>query len=456
MARPRVQALTPYPYQLEGAAWLRQQKVALLADEMGLGKTVQAIEASSHLKRIAVVCPAVARYNWQDEFENWSAGLQRSEIALSSKHRFSPASNVLIASYDGATDGVFESAGPLDVLICDESHNLKSPDALRTNAIFGSDGGLVRRASRLWCLSGTPTPNHAAELWPFLSVAGATRLRYEAFADAFCNVLREAGRTPRVVGTQERAIPALREILAPLMLRRMKRDVLPDLPALRYSTVTLPPGKIDFAKYYPEYAKRPEKMLADLDADRAVLNSALSITAEDEVPPGLLDALHASSARYRRFIGLLKCDAVIDMVRSELDVGAYDKIIIFAYHTDVIDIYRKAFADFGAVFVDGRVKPADRQEAVKKFQELKQHQVFIGQLTAAGTNITLTAASNVLLAEQSYVPADNAQAIMRAHRITQKWPVFARFAQIANDPLEMKITRIVLRKTRELGMIYAV
>src|SRR4051812_37317031 len=195
-----------FPFQDTGAAWLASMKIAILADEMRLGKSAQAIRACDLIfaDRVLVICPATAKENWAREFETFSiTGI-----------------NPEILSYDGLVRASYASifASPWDVLICDESHYLKEPKSKRTQAVFGS-AGVARISKRVWLLSGTPAPNHAAELWVILHVAGRTALAYESFIDQYC-VSYILNNRRQITGTNVGQMSQVRAMLRPILLRR--------------------------------------------------------------------------------------------------------------------------------------------------------------------------------------------------------------------------------------------
>jgi SWI/SNF-related matrix-associated actin-dependent regulator 1 of chromatin subfamily A len=130
---------------------------------------------------------------------------------------------------------------------------------------------------------------------------------------------------------------------------------------------------------------------------------------------------------------------------------------VFAVHRDVISILasalRKKFGRFGVVTLFGGTPPRRRQENIDRFQTDPKCRVFIGQVVAAGTAITLTAAHDVLFAEASWNPADNAQAAMRCHRIGQDEPVFVRFVSAAGT-IDERIQRVLRRKTETITQLF--
>ena len=442
---------------------------ALLADEMGLGKTAQAILAADGIgaKTILVLGPAVSRFTWEREFGLWSR-LDRPVHVVTSKrgNPLTPAP-ITICSYDLAADpkvNAWLRSVRWDVVILDESHFLKEPDAKRTAAVFG-ESGIARSCGRVWALSGTPAPNHAGELWLLLHVFGVYPGNYGEFIAAFCHTTWD-GYRDRIVGTRTDAIPALRDLLKPIMLRRKKEDVLKELPPIVYGNmVEVEPGAVDMELCYPQYFVHGGGGLAEIkskiEAERAVFSAVIGqVNANpnhrdtDSARVALLASLKDSVSSYRRYVGLQKVEKVAELVSNELEANAYDKIVIFAIHKDVIEGLRQRLSKFHPVTIYGGTDPATREKNIRKFQETQKCRVFIGNVIAAGTNITLTAAHNVLMVESDWVPGNNAQAIMRCHRIGQTKPVIVRFVSLRNEPNEYRVQRVLRRKTRELTAIF--
>ena len=164
----------------------------------------------------------------------------------------------------------------------------------------------------------------------------------------------------------------------------------------------------------------------------------------------VLMLMSGSITALRRYHGLKKIKAVADLVKQELTLGLYKKIVIFGIHKDVLKSLREKLSEFQAVLVTGEVPMYHRQEAIDYFQEDPRCQVFIGNIQAAGTAINLTAASQVIFIEQDWVPGNNAQAAMRCHRIGQDQSVTIRHAAILNS-FDDRVTEILTRKIQELS-----
>lgn len=426
-----------YPYQFVGAKFLAERRYAYLADDMGLGKTIQGVAACDLVgaTNVLVICPAVARCNWVRECEAHQK-ITRPVAEVQGPKSTIPSGGVVVISYDFAKKFQERVVGRRwAVIILDEAQYLKTPSSARTRAILGpnTDGlfGLVGSASRVWALSGTPIPNNASELWSILNVFCKDRLPRGGFF-GFCRRYCEGytGDYGFVV-TGLKNGNELRKIMRPFFIRRKKAGVLPELPPIRFETVTL------------ESACDAKKILADV-----------------EVPDGLIAALDKGTlpkdlpgdvATLRRLTGLLKVLPAINLLAHEMATGL-SKVVVFAYHRDVITELMNGLKAFGPVTVHGGVSRKNRQDAIDRFQTDPSCRVFVGQLTAAGTAITLTAASDVLLVECSWVPADNLQAAMRVHRIGQENSVLVRFVALAKS-LDERITAVVRRKTADIASI---
>lgn len=446
-----------YPYQIEGADWLATQTHALLADEMGLGKSAQAIRAADIIsaKRIFVICPAALRVNWEREFTKFSKLSRTFTVCMDMKSKFSLSCSV-ISSYDLVTLNKKDYLNSWDLLILDEAHFLKNHTAKRTKAIFGKEG-VVRHAKRVWALTGTPAPNHAAELWPLLYTFGKTPLTYDEFLTRYCSYYVTPHRTKQVTGLKKEHLPELKKTLESVMLRRKKEDVMKELPPIRFSEITVAPSPVDidiqssFVQYIFPVDRREElrkKLLFEMD----YLKKITSMPAGHDAMRAL-EAISSSISTLRRYAGLQKVPAVIEMVKGELESRAYEKIVIFAIHRDVIESLRVGLIRYGTVTLYGGTDPGTKQRNVDRFQANPMVRVFIGNIQAAGAGINLTVAHQVLFIEQSFVAGENAQASFRCHRIGQTKPVSVRFVSL-NNSIDQKVTTLLRRKTRDLAALF--
>ncbi len=465
---------TLVPFQIIGARWLSENREAFLADEMGVGKSAQVVKACDYIgaERILIVCPAVARINWSREFTRFSP-LDRECQIIESASQPLGRSGVVICSFNGAADMKLIrhlAKERWDVLVIDEAHFLKEPTSTRTVALYGTDcdglpkvvagsttwGGLKARAARTWRLSGTPAPNWANELWTHLHSAGIYKQSHEAFTAEFC-VTITTGFGKKIVGhkNEER----LKAGLKSFMLRRLVSQVMTDLPALWSEEVVVEPAPVDMAKHYPQLWSDDNMpyLYQQLSDERVRLTNAYDSLVEAANVSGReqMDAIHAlggSITTLRRYIGLSKAPAVAEIVARELDAKAYTKIVLFAHHTAVVKALGEALSSYGAVTLWGGTSAKARQKAIDRFQDDGSCQVFVGQLTAAGTAITLTSACEVGIVEWDYVPATIAQAIKRVHRRGQTRTCHARFFS-CTDSKDEAVMAIVRRKVAELAKI---
>lgn len=422
-----------FPYQAIGARFLAERGRALLADEMGLGKSAQAIVAARDLgvTYFLVVCPASVVENWHREIGKFWPHMP-------------PGTCFNVVSYDrimrdgGRTDWMGSGN---NCLILDECHYLKTRTSKRTKAVFGDKcdgaGGLVSRARYVFLLSGTPTPNNPSEIWPLLrAVAPETitpldkPLNYFAFVNRYCRLVNR-GFGAQIVGGKNLA--DLRERIAPFVLRRKKDDVLKDIPPIRFDTLALegvvpPAGQV-------------------LSAEAIEIAKVL----EEHGVAGLRKiAPHVASLR--RLTGVAKAGAALAWLGDWFGAGA-GKIVVFAHHREVIAELEAGIDGIGMVVVDGSTPTSQRQKRVDVFQQDPSVRLFIGQIQAAGTGLTLTAASDVLFVESSWVPAENEQAAMRVHRIGQRSACLVRFAMLAGS-IDERIQQAVMRKTADIARLF--
>lgn len=337
-------------------------------------------------------------------------------------------------------------------MILDEFHYLKNRLAQRTQTVFGA---LTSQGNHVWGLSGTPAPNHAGELFSFLSAAGIWTKDYWAFLRRFC-VTRETIYGTQIVGVQR--VEELRALMAPVLLRRKKEDVMKDLPPILFTNVAVEPGPVDLNLWFPEIfmQQRTEASLRAqiLEEERAV-KAILDVAGDrTQAATDALGALQgARTITSRRYLGLSKVPPIAAMVTEEFHAHAFEKIVLFAWHRDVIRALTAALQAFHPLVLYGGTPATERDKRIQAFQTKPKHQVFIGQITAAGIAISLTAACEAGFVESSWVPADNAQAAMRLHRIGQANPVRMRFFGVADSTDEV-IQRVLRRKTRDLVSVF--
>ncbi len=440
-----------FPFQKIGVKFLATKRHALLADEMGIGKTAQAICAATLIraKRILVVCPATARINWQREFIKW--GKIKASIVASDMARvgfFQPP--IVICSYNYVTDFFYNLMFNMqwDLIIVDESHYLKEPTSARTKVVLGKEG-LLHFTKRMWLLTGTPAPNHAGEIWTMLFSFGHTKLSYDGFVARYCTSYRGVRghyAAVRITGSNTKHTPELKALLKKVSLRRLKKDVFPDMPPLFHTVHYLPDNKnINPFENLPKLKIKMELELAKLKE-----RLDFDVNASDEKLLEILSLMGQSVSSLRRYHGLKKVGLVASLISEEITLGLYDKIVVFGIHTDVIESLAELLYKFKPVMITGKTPPNQRQNAIDNFQINPGTKIFLGNIQASGTSITLTASNQVGFIEQDWVPGNNDQAAQRCHRIGTTKPVTARHFCIA-DSFDERVTAIIARKTQELS-----
>jgi SWI/SNF-related matrix-associated actin-dependent regulator of chromatin subfamily A-like protein 1 len=419
------------PFQNTGAHFLAGRTRALLADEPGVGKTAQFITACNLVgaRRVGVVAPSIGLEHWRREFDKWNFKGDRADII----------------SWDDAHEqrDLFAQAGgpkrlPIqwDVLIPDEVHFGKNPQARRAKAVLGT-GGLGWYARRVWAGSGTPAPNNAAELWPMLRAFGRTRMDYETFKNYFC-VVDGLGK---IRGNREDHIGELRGILKEFTLRRLKKDVLPEL------------GPIDVQDWYVTPSARfTFDVSPDLAEER--LRKVLQGASDDDVM-AFLASRDEDFATLRRYNALLKAPAVFETVKFELENGLLDKVVIYGHHVDAMNALHREFgrAGIGSILISGDTPKGERDGLIEKWKRPDGPPVNISSILVAGTVLDYTAAHQVIALETDWVPGNNAQAWQRPHRHGQDKPVTVRVA--VGTPIDEIVTGVLVRKTKAIDEIFS-
>jgi SWI/SNF-related matrix-associated actin-dependent regulator 1 of chromatin subfamily A len=396
-----------YPFQQQGVAFgVQRHGRVLIADEMGLGKSISAIAtATVYLKDwpLLVLCPGSLRKNWELEFRRWvydilivgrtkmtPLGSKMSiEVVLDGKAKLSPDTKITIMSYDLA-DVYREQLQEMryKVIICDESHYLKSPTAKRTRLLMP----LLHGARRLLMLTGTPALSRPSELFTQLhALAPKAFPSLKSFCDDFCQPSSNLGR--------------LHEQVKAVMLRRLKIDVL-SLPSKIRTVTTV-----------------ESDLAATGSLSRRELCDGLSSLVKGRNPEAQESPATHFIHQYQR-AGISKLPAVKKYVRAlAMKLPPTEKLLVFAHHQAVLDGICSALHDLedglgmGMVRIDGQVPALERHFRVQRFQTQPETRICVLSITACGQGLTLTAARHVVFAELYWNPGHLLQAEDRAHRI---------------------------------------
>jgi len=433
-------------YQIEGAAFLAANYRASIFDEPGLGKTAQAIRARELVKaeRSIVICPAGVRQVWPYQIRLWgrdNARVVKADSVFDLVAWQRGKVDVLVMSYEQAVNWASDIASDyFDALIIDESHYLKNPEAKRTKAIVGEKGdgigGIAGFASRVWCLTGTPIKNDPADLWVPLRLSGQTRLDFTAFQKRFFK--QRVGTFSVSNSVRKEALPELQAMLRDMSMMRTFDDVGSSLPPIRLDVLPVDGDSRPVVEYLKQYPGLSERIIQSIETEGRL--------AFD-------DGTHI--ATLRALIAEAKAPGYARLITEELKSGTIDKLVIMAHHRRAIQLVTDHLNQHGirAEMIIGGTSERQRELTVRSFQDdPKGVRVIVGNITAAGTGLTMTAACRLDMLESSWTPADNVQAVRRIRRKGQTRPTLARFVML-NNSFDDSVAKIVTRKANTIVSI---
>ena len=417
------------PFQKAGIEFCITRNNVLLADEMGLGKTIQAIGTINNItniKKVLIVCTATLKLNWYSELKKW---LTRSlDIKIVDVPADFKGENILICSYNRLpklVDNLLKDHF-FDLVICDEVHLAKNKKALRTKAV----DSVSRRTLRNIHMTGTPIVSRPAELYAIIQ-----RLGFEM--DWYHYMRRYADMHQNQYGYMEyggaKNLEELQQKLrSSIMIRRMKSDVLTELPDKIRQPVIFEAD----TKELKDAVKQEQRFLKFVDEYAEKINK-LNFEA---------DAGFGELAIVRKNTAIAKIPLVIDFIKSTLENT--DKVVVFAHHKEVIAQIQNEFKD-SAVKLTGESSQEERQQVINLFQTNPKIKIFIGSILACGAGITLTASSTVIFAELDWVPGNVSQAEDRCHRIGQKNTVMV-YHLIVDGSIDVKISKMLIDKQQNI------
>jgi len=437
---PPTLTATLRPYQRAGLGWLHFLRTTglggCLADDMGLGKTVQALalleelRAGGNTRPSLVVAPRSLLFNWAAEAKRFAPRLRVVEHhgADREANDFTGCDVVLTTYATMRLDVAKLAETEFEYVILDESQAIKNATSHVAKA-----SRLLRARHRL-ALSGTPIENHLGELWSL----------FEFLNPGLLGSMRSFSRTFAAKTTPPERRDALARALRPLILRRTKEQVAPELPARTEQTLFCElEGKQK--KQYDELRDHYRAALlgrirtSGIEKSRMQILEALLRLRQAACDPALIDPdTDASSA---------KMELLMTELRDVLESG--HRALVFSQFTSFLDIVRGALdvEDIPYLYLDGKTR--DRQSLVERFQSADGPPLFLISLKAGGLGLNLTNADYIFLLDPWWNPAVEAQAIDRAHRIGRQKPVVA-YRLIARDTVEEKILELQARK-RELA-----
>lgn len=428
------------PYQEYGVKWLEHLRDhafgGCLADEMGLGKTVQVISLlktayTSDLEGLSViVMPRSLIFNWEAEFRRFAPeietityyGAKRDAKALEGKGK-----RVVLTSYATLRNDI-EDFKKMDFgyVVLDESQSIKNTETQTTAAV------LKLKARHRLALSGTPVENNLGELYSLFRFLNPGFFGSAAeFSRAYLKPIQDEN--------DEDALRDLKARIYPFMLRRLKRDVLLDLPEKTEQTAYIELDPAHLAIYH----RRREELRGRVS----------DIVARQGVQKGALEILQALT-ELRRLAGIPESDGeyagisakreyLKEMVAEIVENG--HKCLIFTNFIASVELIAEDLegAGIGTLVMTGAT--GDRQSLVNRFQSDDGIRVFVMTLKTGGVGLNLTAADYVFIFDPWWNRSAEAQAVDRTHRIGQTNPVFC-YRMIAKDTIEEKMLELQERK----------
>ncbi|GAA4048918.1 DEAD/DEAH box helicase [Agromyces indicus] len=439
-------ALPLRPYQLDGFRWLaflwRHRLGGILADDMGLGKTAQtlalvqhAVEAQGRGAPFLVVAPTSVASNWVREAARFTPGLRAASVAATEGAgrptiaEVAADADLVITTYavlrlDADAFAALEWGG----LVLDEAQFVKNPATKAHEAARG-----IRAPFRL-AVTGTPVENHLGELWAILNlVAPGLFPSRRAFDERFRRPIEEDGNAERR--------DLLRRRIRPLMLRRTKEAVAPELPPKQEQVLTVALAPRHRRLYDATLQRERQKLLDllddDLDRQRFIVYRSLTLLRMLALDASLIDERHAGMPS-------AKLDALFEQLDDVLAEG--HRALVFSQFTSFLGRVAGRLEAEGVpyAYLDGATPARARDEEVARFRS-GAASVFCISLKAGGFGLNLTEADYVFLLDPWWNPASEQQAVDRAHRIGQDRRVMV-YRLVAEGTIEEKVMALKARK----------
>lgn len=420
------------PFQIQGVAFKEKTNGrALNADEMGLGKTIQTLawlQTRPDLRPAVIIVPAFLKLNWQREALKWMSKVSIQILSGKKTHQLR-RTDLIIVNYDILSEWVdrIRSLNP-KVMVTDECHYYKTNKTKRTHAVKK----LAKCINHVIALSGTPILNKPIEIYNAIKVISPDLFpNWRKYTERYCDP-KFNGFGTNLNGASN--TKELHQILtSTIMIRRLKKDVMSELPDKVYSFV---PFELDNE---PDYKFAENNFISYIRKTKSEEAARKASNAEALTSIETLKQLAVRG----------KLNSVIQWIESFLESD--NKLVVFTVHRFVNDTICEKFPGI-SVKVDGSVSNTSRQEAVDKFQNDDRIKLFVGNVQAAGVGITLTASSNVAFVELPWTPGALVQAEDRCHRIGQKDSVNIYFL-LAVNTIEEKMAHLIDNKRKILDAI---
>ena len=437
-------------YQKTGFKWLKTLASygfgGILADDMGLGKTLQAIAFIQSEKEKSsipslVVAPTSLVYNWQDEINKFAPDLKSTVISGLQKERQEQIksiseADIVITSYPLIRRDIdLYNEFKFKHCFLDEAQQIKNPESINAKSVKQINAGSY------FALTGTPLENSLSELWSIFDfLMPGYLLSHTKFLNKF--------ERPIVKHKNEKALKELGRHISPFILRRLKKDVLKELPEKIESKMTAELTD-EQKKLYLAYLQKAKGEIAQEIASKGFEKSQIKILA-------YLTRLRQLCCHPSLFIenykgGSGKLDLLQEILEDALDGG--HRILLFSQFTSMLKIIRQ-YLDQNKIeyyYLDGSTKAEERVRLVKEFNS-GQKSIFLISLKAGGTGLNLTGADMVVHFDPWWNPAVEDQATDRAYRIGQK-NVVQVMKLITQGTIEEKIFALQQKKREMINSV---
>jgi SNF2 family DNA or RNA helicase len=426
-------------YQIYGVKWLRylydSSLAGCLADDMGLGKTIQAIALLSHIypktkQPSLVVVPKSLLFNWQRELQKVNSALSvylyyqdQRDMAQITKN------NVIITTYHTLRSDIAKFKDiSFDTVILDESGNIKNPDSQISKAV------VLLQAKHRFALSGTPIENSLNELFALFRFLEPSMFRDQAdFLQQYLYPIQKEN--------DAEALNALRKKIYPFILRRTKKQVLPDLPD-KIEQVVLVDLSPEYAAVYEKRRKYYYDLIQNQVEEQGIQKSQFFIFQ------ALSELRQLVSCPEEKSEGLI-VGPKREMLKEQLSEALANnhKVLVFTQFINALETIASDVAELGVDYVTLSGATKNREKVVDQFENDPHCRVFISTLKTGGFGLNLTVADTVFIYDPWWNQSAENQAIDRTHRMGQKNTVFA-YKLIAKGTIEEKMLQLQEKKAK--------
>ncbi|KAL0489097.1 hypothetical protein AKO1_009042 [Acrasis kona] len=430
---PKVLLDSLLPFQKLGVEHAVQRNGRILiGDEMGLGKTIQAIAIATYYFEdwpMLIICPSQLRQNWKCEIRKWMTYVKEDDVTIIENGKFNDLTLINVISYDLVSkDDVLSKIKPhhFQFVIVDESHFIKSSGAKRTQAVCP----LIEKSKRCVLLSGTATPSRPIELYTQIKPLSQLKNFSEtSYGDRYCestyNPSTSSNYQQRFLSQKYQGAQRLLElnlILSRYMIRRLKSEVMSELPKKKRNVTMLECSSKDMKEYQEKFGSDPRKM------DKSKLMEMYSATAN------------------------VKISRVQQYIKSHL-YHIKQKCLLFAHHRSMLDAIEQVIkqSEWDYIRIDGTTPAENRHDLCNTFKSDDNVQFAILGLTVAGTGLNFVPCSCVVFTELSWTPGLLLQSEDRCHRIgTNASFIDVRYL-IAKNTCDEYMFKLIQKKLKVIG-----